>query len=134
MEKLIAELVQLASLWTGYAIPDRLPPLERLAPSDMPCSCIGFYAYGRKTVAYGIVGNAPDRLMIRSDLDVESPMGRSILFHELVHALQAARGPAATGSREWQRRERQAYTLQYRYLATVAENEPGRFIAMDKDD
>lgn len=134
MDRLIVELVQLASLWTGYAIPESLPPLERPTPSAMPCSCLGFYAYGRKTVAYGAVAKATDRLLLRSDIDVDAPMGRSILFHELVHALQAARGPAATGSGEWQRRERQAYALQYRYLATLREDAPWMSTAMGKDD
>ncbi len=42
--------------------------------------------------------------------------GRSILLHELVHALQAQQGAAEYGSALWYRREREAYQVQYRFL------------------
>jgi len=125
MDPLVAELLFLASLWTGISAPAALPGVERPSPEAMPCRCLGFYAYGATLVGYGAVAPAPDRLLVRSDVDLTSPMGRSILFHELVHALQATRGPAATGSAEWQRRERQAYRLQHRFLEAQEPDGPG---------
>lgn len=125
MDRLVTELLFLASLWTGIPAPASVPDVERPLPAEMPCRCLGFYAYGATLVAYGAVAPAPDRLLVRSDVDLASPMGRSILFHELVHALQATRGPAATGSAEWQRRERQAYRLQHRFLEAQEPDGPG---------
>ncbi len=116
MESIVAQLLELAVAWTGYVQPAQLPDVEVLPPAAMPCPCMGFFAYARRVPGYGTTIHLPSRLLLRTDVDVETPAGRSILLHELVHALQAGAGPAAFGSREWYRREREAYGVQARYL------------------
>jgi hypothetical protein len=70
----------------------------------------------RFTAGYGATVSTQARLLLHHDVDLEDPYGRSILLHELVHALQAQEGPAEFGSLLWQRREREAYRVQHRFL------------------
>lgn len=55
-----------------------------------------------------------NRIRISDDLDLESPVGRSYLLHELVHHLQFAHGQDADNCVG--RLEAEAYRVQARYL------------------
>jgi hypothetical protein len=119
MDSVVAHLLELAMAWTGYAMPAALPPLERPDARAMPCPCIGALVYPRRAFGYGAEMLAPMRLMLRSDVDLDLPVGRSILLHELVHVLQAQSGVAQAGSELWHAREREAHAVQQRYLRSV---------------
>jgi len=117
MTELIAELLHLAAAWTGYPEPAMPPDIHIAKAADMPCRCLGVYLYAKPTTGYGgATVLAPAQLMLRDDVDLAEPYGRSILLHELVHALQAQRGSAEFASRVWYRREREAYLVQSRFL------------------
>lgn len=116
MTDLVALLLQLAVGWTGQPMPPATPPVEILSEARMPCRCPGFFAYERRVQGYGSLTIIPERLLLREDVDLETPLGRSILLHELVHLVQAQAGPAAFGTSLWYSREREAYRLQARYL------------------
>lgn len=116
MEPLVASLLRIAVLWTGMPDPEAMPPVEVLARAEMPCACMGFFAYARSETGYGVAMDVPARLILREDVDLGTVYGRGILLHELVHLLQAQAGPAAYGTSTWYAREREAYRVQYRYL------------------
>lgn len=134
MNALIAELLALAVAWTGYALPAAVPALEVASANEMPCPCMGFFGYARRVQGYGVAFDIPARLMLRRDVDTDTALGRSILLHELVHALQAQRGTAAYGTSEWHRREREAYRVQARYLGISSSFAPPAWHLTAKDD
>lgn len=117
MSDLVAILLHLAVSWSGQPMPPATPTLEILPAAQMPCNCQGFFGYARREPGYGAVIEFPARLLLREDVDLGTPLGRSILLHELVHAVQAQDGPAEFGTPLWYQRERQAYRLQARYLS-----------------
>lgn len=134
MDTLISELLGFALAWTGYVPPAALPALEVVTAAEMPCPCLGFFGYARRVPGYGTAMQIPARLMLRADVNVESAMGRSILLHELVHALQAQHGPAQYGTGEWHRREREAYRVQARYLGIASSFVPAAWHLTARDD
>ena len=116
MTDLIAQLLQLAAAWTGYPEPAVPPEVHIVSAAEIPCPCLGVFLYSRQFAGYGATVSVPARLLLRQDVDLQDPYGRSILLHELVHALQAQEGPAEFGSPLWYRREREAYRVQHRFL------------------
>jgi hypothetical protein len=116
MTDLVAQLLRLVVAWTGYPEPAVLPVVHIVSAAEMPCPCLGAFLYSRQLTGYGTMVVTPARLLLRDDVDLQQPYGRSILLHELVHALQAHQGPAGFGSAVWHRREREAYRVQYRFL------------------
>ena len=101
----------------GYALPEDPPriafaphaELERAACSR-PCKIYGWYPRGK--IIY-----LDDRLD-----PVHEVRARSILLHELVHYMQQVHGAFSGGSEceNWSRREREAYSVQARWLAEKA--------------
>jgi len=116
MDALIAQLLHLAVAWTGYSEPASVPVVQVVSAEQMPCPCMGFFGYSMQIQGYGATIELPARLLLREDVDLSKPYGSSILLHELVHALQAQQGPAQYGSTLWQRREHEAYQVQFRFL------------------
>ncbi|MBX9965526.1 MAG: hypothetical protein K2Y35_20885 [Burkholderiales bacterium] len=114
--ELVAALLRVIVAWSGQPWPAHIPPVEIVPSASMPCNCQGFFAYARESRGYGGVTRIPERLLLRDDVNLATALGRSILLHELVHALQAQSGPAEYGTPLWYRRERQAYAFQARYL------------------
>jgi hypothetical protein len=114
--ELVAVLLRVIVAWSGQPWPAHVPTVEVLPAVSMPCNCQGFFAYARESRGYGGTTRIPERLLLRDDVNLATPLGRSILLHELVHAMQAQNGPAEVGTPLWHRRERQAYALQVRYL------------------
>jgi hypothetical protein len=116
VNELIAQLLRLAALWSGYDEPPQVPTVLVVAQPQMPCACAGAFRYASRSFAYGGALEHPARLFLREDVNLDGALGRSILLHELVHALQAQHGPARYGTPLWHQREREAYRVQYRYL------------------
>lgn len=114
--ELVAALLRVIVAWSGQPWPAHVPTVEIVPAASMPCNCQGFFAYARESRGYVGVNRIPERLMLRDDVDLGTPLGRSILLHELVHAMQAQDGRAEYGTPLWYRRERQAYAFQTRYL------------------
>ena len=125
MDELIAQLLALAVAWSGYPAPTIVPAVHIVPAARIPCPCAGFYAYIKRFHSYGGAPENTGELLLRDDVDLHALYGRSILLHELVHALQAQQGPAEYGSALWFRREREAYKIQYRFLRA------GRFAEHD---
>lgn len=115
--EVLASLLIFAQSATGYALPEDPPriafaphaELERAACSR-PCKIYGWYPRGK--IIY-----LDDRLD-----PVHEVRARSILLHELVHYMQQVHGAFSGGSEceNWSRREREAYSVQARWLAEKA--------------
>lgn len=133
MTDLVAELLALAAAWTGYPEPAVPPEVHIVSAAEMPCPCLGAFLYSRQFMGYGTTVVTPARLLLRDDVDLQQPYGRSILLHELVHVLQAPRGPAAFGSPLWHRREREAYRVQYRFLRMAGIPRPSLVFTSSED-
>jgi len=120
MTDLIVQLLRLATAWTGYPEPAVPPEVHLTSAADMPCRCLGVFLYAKPITGYGgATVLAPGRLLLRDDVNLMDPYGRSILLHELVHVLQAHAGAAEFGSRLWYQREREAYRVQSRFLSAL---------------
>ena len=117
LASLVTELLTTIHLLSGYPVVTVQPEIHRLPRAAIaqrvchkPC---GVRAYYR-----------PDwGVLLDESLNVESDaFDRSILLHELVHYVQAARGrfdtmPSACD--RWNAAEREAYALQNQFLADV---------------
>jgi hypothetical protein len=116
MDELVAQLLVLAVAWSGYPAPATMPAVHIVSAARIPCPCAGFYAYITRFHSYGAAPERTGEVLLRDDVDLHGLYGRSILLHELVHALQGQQGAAEYGSGLWYRREREAYRIQYRFL------------------
>ena len=115
--EVLASLLIFAQSATGYALPED-PPWIAFAPHaelpaggmQRPCKIYGWYPRGK--IIY-----LDDRLD-----PVHEVRARSILLHELVHYMQQVHGAFSGGSEceNWSRREREAYSVQARWLAAKA--------------
>ena len=117
LASLVAELLTTVHLLSGYPAVSIQPEIHRLPQAVIaekvchkPC---GVRAYYR-----------PDwGILLDESLNVQTDsFDRSILLHELVHHVQAARGrfDAMPGACDrWNAAEREAYALQNLYLAGV---------------
>ena len=117
LASLVAELLTTVHLLSGYPAVSNQPEIHRLSQAALaekvchkPC---GVRAYYR-----------PDwGVLLDESLNVESDsFDRSILLHELVHHVQAAKGRFDTmpnACDRWNAAEREAYALQNRFLAEV---------------
>ena len=114
LTRLVAELLVAVATLSGYPLPSRqsdvvMIPHEELeqAACGRPCRVFGWSPPGATIYL-------DDRLDLGGDL-----FARSILVHELTHYLQQESG--RFGNRrncgEWMQREREAYLVQYRWLA-----------------
>lgn len=114
LTRLVAELLIAASTLSGYPLPEKTPVIVQLSHERLeqmacgrPCRVFGWSPPG-------MIIYLDDRL----DLDREL-FARSILVHELTHFLQQESGKfgARFNCIEWMEREREAYLVQYRWLA-----------------
>jgi len=58
-----------------------------------------------------------NKVFLGPQVDLDTPEGDSILYHELVHVVQYYMYGNATTCEQWADREQQAYMLQYRYAS-----------------
>lgn len=111
--KLVLALLIAVSGYTGYAIPGDLPQITPVPHDDLaqqvcgrPCQVLGF------TLPNGEI-LVDEALAIGSD-----PVATSILVHELTHFLQVKSDahPRPMTCRIWRDREREAFSVQTRWL------------------
>lgn len=111
--KLVATLLTVISGYTGYAIPGD-PPRITLLSHD----ALAQHVCGRPCQVFGFT--FPDgQIVIDGALAVGSdPVATSILVHELTHFLQISSvvHPQPINCRIWNDREREAFSVQTRWL------------------
>lgn len=114
LKQLIAELIVAASALAGYPAPAANPTVVLVTHEQLeqqacghPCRVFGWSPPG--SIVY-----LDNRLDLAADL-----FAQSILVHELTHYLQQESGKYGqhVTCREWIEREREAYLVQYRWLA-----------------
>lgn len=114
LTRLVAELLIAAAALSGYPLPAERPDVVIISHAELeqaacgrPCRVFGWSPPGATIYL-------DDRLDLDDDL-----FAQSILVHELTHYLQQESGKF--GNRrtcsEWMEREREAYLVQYRWLA-----------------
>ena len=121
--QLIGVLLSWTAQLSGYAYPSTVPQLERVQHEYLAEHACGGDANCRVVAWYDDEGTIylDDRVE-----DLEDPIVRSVLVHELVHYLQDLSGKFDSLKCEDQLvREREAYSVQRTYLNRIA----GRFAA-----
>lgn len=121
--ELIAVLLSWASHLTSYPYPESVPDVELRPAEFFVVHACGGDENCRAAAWYDNEGTIylDDRIV-----DLEDPVVRSVIVHELVHYLQDLSGKfEAGGCEENVTRERQAYAIQRIYLNRIA----GRFAA-----
>ncbi len=115
MKEIVAALLLWAGQATGYPALEQAPQVERASAADLNAvfAAGGASAAGRQVAA--LYEPARHVISIDETLDLGSPLGRSYLVHELVHALQFAAGRPAE-VRCFGLLEAEAYRTQARYL------------------
>lgn len=114
LKQLIAELMVATSALSGYPAPAENPTVALVAHEQLeqqacghPCRVLGWSPPG--SIVY-----------LDNQLDLDANLfAQSILVHELTHYLQQESGKYGqhVSCREWIEREREAYLVQYRWLA-----------------
>jgi hypothetical protein len=120
--ELIAVLLSWAASLSGYTYPETAPPVEYRGPDFfVEQACRG--AEDCRVAAWYDAGT----IYLREDLsDLEDPVVRSVVVHELVHYLQDLSGRFPVDDCESDlKREQEAYSIQRTYLNRIA----GRFAA-----
>lgn len=117
LSTLVADLFTAIHLLSGYPAVDTRPEIHLLPQAviadkvcQKPCGVRAYYH-----PEWGVL--LDETLKIESD-----PFDRSILLHELVHHVQSVRGrfdSKRSACDRWNAAEREAYSLQNRYLAHV---------------
>lgn len=114
VSRLVAELLVAAAALSGYPAPPEQPEVVQVSHAKLeqiacgrPCRVFGWSPPG--AVIY-----LDDKLDLEGDL-----FAQSILIHELTHYLQQESGRFGRDRdcTEWIAREREAYLVQYRWLA-----------------
>jgi len=121
--ELIAVLLSWASSLSGYPYPDSRPQVEYREQEFFQQHACAEVKNCRVAAWYDNDGT----IFLDTRLaDLEDPMIRSVVVHELVHYLQDLSGEFGTGDcREQVQREQHAYAVQRTYLNRIA----GRFTA-----
>jgi hypothetical protein len=120
-DRLEKKLLQEASQDLGIAVPINTSdkyPLVKIVP--------------RSQVELVVCGNKCDALAaqwqnivyIADEVDLSSVEGQSIMYHEMIHALQYAKYGKAPNCQEWARREIEAYVLQDQWAQKQGEDIP----------
>jgi hypothetical protein len=120
MKELVAALLLWTSQATGYPAPGQAPAVELAAAAELDArfAAGGANAGGREVAA--LYEPARNVISLADDLDLATPLGRSYLVHELVHALQFAAGRQAE-VRCVGLLEAEAYRAQAHYLKDQGE-------------
>jgi len=117
--KLVATLLTAISGYTGYAIPGDPPHITMLSHDALaqhvcgqPCQVFGFTFPDGQIVIDGALAVGTD------------PVATSILVHELTHFLQikSVAHPQPINCRIWNDREREAFSVQTRWLRETTDS------------
>ncbi|MCB1806818.1 MAG: hypothetical protein KDJ99_17215 [Candidatus Competibacteraceae bacterium] len=118
MNEIIASLMAWTVSYSGYSAPAVLPTIEflpaqafveQVCPHSAQCTVQGYFADGSETI---VLDESLHELK-------KNRRARAMLVHEMVHYLQDQSGRwGAKTCQTWIKREREAYRVQLRYLAT----------------
>jgi hypothetical protein len=111
--KLVLTLLIAISGYTGYAIPGELPHITTLPHADLAQQVCG-----RSCQVFGFTLPNGDILIDEALAVGSDPVATSILVHELTHFLQLKSDahPQPVTCRLWREREREAFSVQTRWL------------------
>ena len=117
--QLIAVLLSWAAHLSGYTYPDTVPQLTRVEHEFLVQHACAADAGHCRVVAWY---DDQDTIYLDDRVeDIEDPVVRSVIVHELVHYLQDLSGKYDPVSCEDQLvREREAYSIQRTYLNRIA--------------
>ena len=113
LAKIVPELIAVLTGYAAFTLSDEAPAV-RFVSQDV----IAERVCGRPCPVFAMF--EPDEgILLDKRLDpVNDIIARSILLHELVHYAQwHTAGGMASGCAEWLKRERQAYQVQFSWLA-----------------
>jgi len=107
------KLLEQASQDLGIAVPSITSnkyPLIKIVPRDQ----VELVVCNNKCDA--LAAQWQNIVYIADEVDLRSVEGQSIMYHEMIHALQYAKYGKAPSCQEWARREIEAYILQDQWV------------------
>lgn len=115
IQDLVADLLIFVVSATGYhstPVPPEVVPVDRPVLEQRVC--------GKPCPVFALF-DPSQGILVDDRLDLPgNPAAQSVLLHELVHYLQwRSTGRRAATCEEWLAREREAYRIQFRWLATL---------------
>jgi hypothetical protein len=120
-DNLKKKLLEQASQDLGIAVPsitsDKYPHVM-IVPRDQ----VELVVCGNKCDA--LAAQWQNIVYIADEVDLRSVEGQSIMYHEMIHALQYAKYGKAPSCQEWARREIEAYVLQDQWAQKQGEDIP----------
>jgi len=115
------KLLEQASQDLGIAVPSITSnkyPLIKIVPRDQ----VELVVCNNKCDA--LAAQWENIIYIANEVDLRSVEGQSIMYHEMIHALQYAKYGKAPSCQEWARREIEAYILQDQWVQKQGEDIP----------
>ena len=115
------KLLEQASQDLGIAVPSITSnkyPLIKIVPRDQ----VELVVCNNKCDA--LAAQWENIIYIADEVDLRSVEGQSIMYHEMIHALQYAKYGKAPSCQEWARREIEAYILQDQWVQKQGEDIP----------
>ena len=115
------KLLEQASQDLGIAVPSITSnkyPLIKIVPRDQ----VELVVCNNKCDA--LAAQWENIVYIADEVDLRSVEGQSIMYHEMIHALQYAKYGKAPSCQEWARREIEAYILQDQWVQKQGEDIP----------
>lgn len=115
------KLLEQASQDLGIAVPSITSnkyPLVKIVPRDQ----VELVVCNNKCDA--LAAQWQNIVYIADEVDLRSVEGQSIMYHEMIHALQYAKYGKAPSCQEWARREIEAYILQDQWVQKQGEDIP----------
>ena len=120
-DNLKKKLLEQASQDLGIAVPSITSnkyPLIKIVPRDQ----VELVVCNNKCDA--LAAQWQNIVYIADEVDLRSVEGQSIMYHEMIHALQYAKYGKAPSCNEWARREIEAYILQDQWVQKQGEDIP----------
>ena len=115
------KLLEQASQDLGIAVPSITSnkyPLIKIVPRDQ----VELVVCNNKCDA--LAAQWENIIYIADEVDLSALEGQSIMYHEMIHALQYAKYGKAPSCQEWARREIEAYILQDQWVQKQGEDIP----------
>ena len=115
------KLLEQASQDLGIAVPSITSnkyPLIKIVPRDQ----VELVVCNNKCDA--LAAQWENIVYIADEVDLSALEGQSIMYHEMIHALQYAKYGKAPSCNEWARREIEAYILQDQWVQKQGEDIP----------
>ena len=120
-DSLIKELLNTASKELGIEVPDvtseKYPSILIVARQEVEYIVC-------KNSCNALAASLENLVYVADEVDLDTIEGHSILYHEMIHALQYAKFGQAQNCRQWVDREMQAYQLQDKWANKQGLNIP----------